>query len=174
MAGEGPRPPRHLIEPSQHAGHVAAIGPEGAAFDRREYIALEHDRSLPASGEGIRGDHRGCGSADVAPSGAGTRGGGWAASITALPPVQQSRSWRARAVNARRFAIALAAPLGDFASSGNRPKLTFMGWNERGPASIVSTWPPVMCASSAPCAVVGGGRSGVSPRRSAAAKRPAR
>ena len=45
------------------------------------------------------------------------------------------------------------------ASGGNRPKLTFIGWNERGPASIVSTWPPVMWPSSAPCAVVGGGSS---------------
>ena len=27
---------------------------------------------------------------------------------------------------------------------GNRPKLTFIGWNERGPASIDSMWPPVM------------------------------
>ena len=33
----------------------------------------------------------------------------------------------------------------------------FIGWNERGPASMVSTCPPVMWPSSAPCAVVGGG-----------------
>ena len=45
---------------------------------------------------------------------------------------------------------------------GNRPKLTFIGWNERGPASIASIWPPVMWLSSAPSAVVGGG--GVSSR----------
>ena len=25
---------------------------------------------------------------------------------------------------------------------GNRPKLTFIGWNERGPVSIASMWPP--------------------------------
>ena len=39
------------------------------------------------------------------------------------------------------------------ASGGNRPKFTFIGWNDDGPASMVSIWPPVMCASSAPCAV---------------------
>src|SRR5881296_2022993 len=34
----------------------------------------------------------------------------------------------------------------------------FIGWNERGPASMLSIWPPVMWLSSAPCALVGGGR----------------
>ena len=33
----------------------------------------------------------------------------------------------------------------------------FIGWNERGPASMVSIWPPVMWPSSEPSAVVGGG-----------------
>ena len=56
---------------------------------------------------------------------------------------------------------------------GNRPKLTFIGWNERGPASIASIWPPVMWLSSAPIAVVGGGGASARPSRSAAAKRPA-
>ena len=42
---------------------------------------------------------------------------------------------------------------------GKRPKLTFIGWNERGPASIDSMWPPVMWLSSAPIAVVGGGEA---------------
>ena len=32
-----------------------------------------------------------------------------------------------------------------------------MGWNDDGPASMVSIWPPVICASNAPCAVVAGG-----------------
>src|SRR5260370_7564128 len=171
MTGERPRPPRHLIEPSQDAVHFGAIAQEGAAFDRGEHIALEHDGGLPASGEGIRG-HRGCGSGDDAPSEVGTRGAGWAASIP--PPVQKSRSRRARVVNARRFAIAFAAPRsrspaarrgGDFSSGGNRPKLTFMGWNERGPASIVSLWPPGMCATSAPRAVYGARPSRASPPR---------
>src|SRR5712671_3300168 len=99
MTGEGPRPPRHLIEPSQDAGHVAAIAPEGAAFDRGEHIALEHDRRLPATGEGIRAGHRGCDSADGAISGVGTKAAACAASIITQPRVQQSRSWRARAVN---------------------------------------------------------------------------
>jgi hypothetical protein len=56
-------------------------------------------------------------------------------------------------------------------SGGNSPKFTFIGWNDDRPASIVSIWPPVMCASSAPWAVVSGGGASVSPRRSAAAKR---
>ena len=30
------------------------------------------------------------------------------------------------------------------AIGGNKPKLTFIGWNERGPASIDSIWPPVI------------------------------
>src|SRR5258707_5547374 len=144
MTGERPRPPRHLIEPSQDAVHFAAIAPEGAAFDRGEHIALEHDGGLPASGEGIRG-HRGCGSGDDAPSEVGTRGAVWAASVT--PPVQKSRSRRARVVNARRFAIAFAAPRsrspsarrdGDFSSGGNRPKVTVLGWDETRPAPSVS------------------------------------
>ena len=58
-------------------------------------------------------------------------------------------------------------------NGGNKPKLTFIGWNDGGPASIVSIWPPVMWVSSAPCAVVGGGKETGSSRRSAAAKRPA-
>ncbi len=49
----------------------------------------------------------------------------------------------------------------------------FIGWKERGPASIVEMWPPVMWLSSAPIAVSGGGASSGRPRRSEAAKRPA-
>ena len=37
--------------------------------------------------------------------------------------------------------------------------MTFIGWNERGPASIDSMWPPVMWLRSAPIAVVAGGGS---------------
>ena len=56
---------------------------------------------------------------------------------------------------------------------GNRPKLTFIGWNERGPASIELMWPPVMWLRRAPIAVVAGGGSRARPRRSEAASRPA-
>ena len=35
--------------------------------------------------------------------------------------------------------------------------MTFIGWNERGPSSMVSMWPPVMWLTSAPSAVVAGG-----------------
>ena len=59
------------------------------------------------------------------------------------------------------------------AIGGKRPKLTFIGWNERGPASIDSIWPPVMWFRSAPIAVVGGGgsRSGPAVRRRRSARR---
>ena len=71
---------------------------------------------------------------------------------------------RARSVRARFLASAFAAPRNRFPSSafgvrpsgGNRPKLTFIGWNERGPSSMVSIWPPVMWLMSAPSAVVAG------------------
>jgi len=45
--------------PAQHAGHLAAIATEGAAFDGGEHVALEHDCRLPASGKGIGGGHCG-------------------------------------------------------------------------------------------------------------------
>ena len=58
-------------------------------------------------------------------------------------------------------------------SGGNRPKLTFIGWNDDGPASMVSIWPPVICASSAPCAVVARRRHNPS-RRGARRRRSVR
>ena len=45
----------------------------------------------------------------------------------------------------------LGVPAG---GGGKRPKLTFIGWN------VSAMAPPVMCASSAPCAVSGGGGAG--------------
>src|SRR5579863_1927927 len=89
---------------------------------------------------------------------------------------------RAARVESRRFlARPRSGPRSFFPSAsmrgssigGNRPKLTFIGWNERGPASIDSMWPPVMWLSRAPMAVVGGGAGNANPSRSAAAKRPA-
>ncbi|MNT35905.1 hypothetical protein D3C72_1719540 [compost metagenome] len=51
----------------------------------------------------------------------------------------------------------------------------FIGWKERLPgSSSEERWPPVMWLRSEPSAVVAGGRLGVSPFCSAAAKRPAR
>ena len=65
-------------------------------------------------------------------------------------------------------------PSREWASGGNRPKLTFIGWNERGaPASSAAMWPPVIWPMRAPSAVVAGSGSSVSPRASATAKRPA-
>src|SRR5260370_16642482 len=96
------------------------------------------------------------------------------AAAAGCAPIQCSRSPSARALSACFLASVLAVPGRRMASAsgGNKPKLTFIGWNERGPASIASTWPPVMWFSSAPCAVVGGGSAIGSPSRSAAAKRP--
>jgi phytoene/squalene synthetase len=63
-------------------------------------------------------------------------------------------------------------------TGGNRPKLTFIGWNERWPARL-EMCPPVMWPRSAPKAVVGGGAAigsrAARPRRSgrrAARSRP--
>ena len=105
-----------------------------------------------------------------------------AAAAGSSPAIQRSRSASARALSALLRARFLAEPRPNL-----RPSRRRRGCGERreqaeihvhrleraGPASIVSIWPPVMCASSAPCAVVGGGGTSVSPRRSAAAKRPA-
>src|SRR5262249_50988175 len=120
---------------------------------RRKQIALEHHPVGPAPLDVARQAHRFY-SAAVARS---------------APLIQRSRSTRARRLNARFFASAFCMPrrrsplllLTACVSGGKRPKLTFMGWWERGLAAsaqeAISTWPPVICASNAPCAVVGGG-----------------
>lgn len=51
---------------------------------------------------------------------------------------------------------------------GKRPKFTFIGWK------LFASAPPVMCVTSAPIAVSGGGGGRSRPRISAAAIRPAR
>ena len=38
VAGKRTRPPRHLVEPAQHARYVAAFAAEGAALDGGEHI----------------------------------------------------------------------------------------------------------------------------------------
>ena len=111
------------------------------------------------------------GSQAAAATGAGSRS----------PSAQRAKSCCARAESARLRASPRSGPARRFpaalkrgsAIGGNRPKLTFIGWNERGPASIDSMWPPVMWLRSAPIAVVGGGGSSSAPSRSAAARRPA-
>src|SRR5262249_25513153 len=100
----------------------------------------------------------------------------------ALPTVPEgdtshrSRSARARAVSARFLAAPRSLPLMRLpvasrdgpSMGGNRPKFTFMGWNERGPTSLsTDRWPPVIWARSAPNAVVGGGGLQSRPSRSA-------
>src|SRR5260221_13724136 len=108
----------------------------------------------------------------------------YAAARARSPPlIQRSRSASARCVVARLFASTFSlprrrtppSPLRAWASGGNKPKLTFMGWYERASADcaadVLSMWPAVICASNAPCAVVGGGGVRKRPSRSAAAKR---
>lgn len=64
----------------------------------------------------------------------------------------RARSTSARAESARLRARPRSGPDRRFPPSsnrgaaigGNKPKLTFIGWNERGPVSIDSMWPPVM------------------------------
>ena len=67
--------------------------------------------------------------------------------------IQRSLSDNARSLIACFFATVFSLPrsrvpsgffVGAEASGGNNPKLIFIGWNERGPASMVSIWPPVM------------------------------
>ena len=90
----------------------------------------------------------------------------------ASPPFHRAKSCSARAESARLRARPRSGPDKRFPASsnrgsaigGNRPKLTFIGWNERGPASIDSIWPPVMWLRSAPIAVVGGGGSSAQPQ----------
>ena len=100
-------------------------------------------------------------------------------------PSHSDTSRFARSVNAFFLAIALSLPrhrpvwpaglaAAPGSSGGNNPKLTFIGWKERFFSSSLTKWPPVIWPSSAPNAVVAGGRATGSPRRSAAAKRPAR
>jgi len=94
---------------------------------------------------------------------------------------QPSRSASARAESARLRATPRSLPLmrRPFAacegasSTGNRPKLTFMGWKERLAPASAQRWPPVMWARSAPKAVVAGGGSQRVPLACAAAARPA-
>ena len=79
-----------------------------------------------------------------------------------------SKSPSARSAMARFFARPRSSPLSFLPSApcvgasigGNRPKLTFIGWNEPLPASMC---PPVTCASSAPSAVVRRRRRGRAP-----------
>src|SRR6516162_10055767 len=146
-------PPRDFVDPPQHRVDVARAGAEAAALYRRKQVALEHHAARPAFLDFARQAHR-CYSAAAARS---------------APVIQRSRSASARRVSARFFASAFSVPrkrcplsrLTACASGGKRPKLTFIGWYERAPAGsvpeAVSTWPPVICASNAPCAVVGGG-----------------
>src|ERR1700719_2475483 len=70
-----------------------------------------------------------------------------AAACRKCSAIQRSISASARALRACRFAIAFSLPrrrvpsgflVGGLASGGNQPKLTFIGWNERGPLSMVS------------------------------------
>src|SRR5262249_16147730 len=92
-----------------------------------------------------------------------------AAAARSSPAIQRSRSTSARQLSARFLASALCVPrsrcplslLTACVSGGKRPKLTFIGWYARrrgGPTpEAVCTWPPVIWASNAPCAVAGGG-----------------
>ena len=87
-----------------------------------------------------------------------------AASLAGDPAIEIGQRAGAERALARQVLGRAAAEFAAFAVEatgsaigGNRPKFTFIGWNEDGPASMVSIWPPVICASSAPCAVVGGG-----------------
>src|SRR5262249_44966934 len=153
MARQAKTPPRNFVDPAQHRLDLARASAKAAALHRREQIALEHHAAPPAPLDFARQTHRFYS----------------AAAARSAPVIQRSRSARARRLNARFFASAFCVPrrrsplslLTACVSGGKRPKLTFIGWEERGLAApapgAISTWPPVICASNAPCAVVGGG-----------------
>ena len=102
---------------------------------------------------------------------------------TAAPlPIQRSRSASARVVSAllraRAFAVErpsllLRSKVGACAKRRKQAEIHVHRLERRWAGIDGVDMPPVICVSSAPCAVVGGGRATVSPRRSAAAKRPA-
>src|SRR5262245_56196360 len=151
MARHTKTPPRDFVDPAQHRLDLAGARAEAAALHRGKQVALEHHAARPASLDFARQAHRAYS----------------AAAARSAPVNQRSRSASARRVSARFFASAFWVPrsrsplslLTACASGGKRPKLTFIGWYERAGAApqTASTWPPVICASNAPCAVVGGG-----------------
>src|SRR5262249_5697751 len=124
MARQHAAPPRHLVDPAQHRFDFACRRSEPAALHGRERVALEHDRAPPAAGDFARicRHHRRYS----------------AATARLSPAIQRSRSASARAVSARFFASVFSFPrsrrpsssLTGWASGGNSPKLTFIGWYE--------------------------------------------
>src|SRR5262249_31793235 len=169
MARQAATPPWHFVEPAQHRFHLVGADREASAFDGRKQVALDHEAAGPAFLDIARQAHRPYS----------------AAAARSSPLIQRARSASARRASARFFSSVFSlprsrcppSPLSAWASGGKRPKLTFIGWYERAVAGVapeaVSMWPPVICASKAPCAVVGGGGVSNRPSRSAAAKRPA-
>src|SRR6516225_3238533 len=146
-------------------------GIDFAAFGAKA-IALEDRCRSPAGAEFLR----------TIVHGTFQHAGDYSATAGRRPASQFSRSCRARVQSARFLVATLALPrnrhpsaraAGARASGGNNPKLIFIGWNERGPLSMVSMCPPLIWPRSAPWAVVGGGPTISLPRRSAAAKWPA-
>ncbi len=131
--GERFAPPRHAVDAAKYRFDVAILTAEMAAFNGGEDVALEHDFAPPSSVQCVRMpgfNHARTSSTKRVHS---------AASET-VAPIQASRSARARAHSAG-FCAPRAVRL---PSGGNKPKLTFIGWKERAPESIVSMCPPVM------------------------------
>src|ERR1700720_4650498 len=136
MARRNGGPARHLIEPAQHRVDFARFAAKAAALDGREHVALQQHAFGPLRRERrcvVLGQTH-----EVAHA---------AAAICRLSAIQRSRSDRALALIACFLATVFSLPrsrvpsgflVGGLASGGNRPKLTFIGWNERGPASSVS------------------------------------
>ncbi len=146
----------------------ALVGPGAARpMDRRGYEPFDVQPAVAVAGNGCSGARRAIPAASSAPevirrrSACGT-------------PLQASQIGQCALAHRRllsqvlgRTAASFAAVLVEAAGSisgGNRPKLIFIGWNDDGPGSMASMWPPVMWPSRAPCAVVtGGGVIGFAP-----------
>src|SRR5687768_11036941 len=119
------RPPRHLVDSSQHGLDISLRCAETAALDDGKDVALEHHVAHPSVGNFAFSLH--------------------SAAAKRAPLAHCPRSAKARRQSARFFAADLSAPRnrlpaafldGDCASGGNSPKLIFIGWKERGPASM--------------------------------------
>src|ERR1700754_771118 len=166
MTGKEIGPPRHLVEPAQYRIDFPILAVKPPTLDGGKHVALQQNAFGPTCRQngGIffgqaHGTHA-------------------AAAMRKLSAIHRSRSASARALIACFFATVFSLPrrrvpsgflVGGAASGGNSPKLMFIGWKERGPASMVSIWPPVICPSSDPNAVVAGGGVSVVARASAAA-----
>ena len=134
-AGAAPRRPRRPARDS-------------AALDGREHVALEHDvpsasaRRVRSALRRVRRTRR-CPHSSCCRRAARPWLFGGSRTIAGDPAVEIGERAAAKRLRSchrlgGRAAVPVRPARRHAASGGNRPKLMFIGWNERGPASIVS------------------------------------